>query len=234
MFNSNANCFENNNNSFKSFAFNSDRITQEDIRSELTKKKEKQITEHRKKMMKDIYKKMFSNIPNTQMKTGLNLIKNNSNNLNNDMEIENENTINNLSNNVINDEENKKRLIQEFLDKEKQSYNELGEEFIYQIADDRKISFCPICGFPVIIIDKNLSKKGDDYEYVTIACVNSCFQFEFSENIFNKYSMDNIMDLYVQALKNDNNCHHNDIAPLTSGDDGIIFSCITCLFEQFK
>ena len=231
MFDSNVNAFENYKKNFKSFAFNNDQITQEDMRSEQTKKKLKQITEHRKKMMKDLYKKMFSSTPNIQ--SGLN-INTNIKNSNDDMEIENENINNNLSNNVINDEENKKRLIQEFLNKEKQLYNELGEEFLYLIADDKKISFCPNCGFPVIIIDKNLSKKGDNSEYVTIACVNSCFQFEFSENVFNKYSMDNIMDLYVQSLRNDNNCHHNDIAPLTSGDDGIIFACITCLFEQFK
>ena len=87
-----------------------------------------------------------------------------------------------LSNNVMNDEENKKRLIQESSNKEKQLYNELGEEFLYLMVDDKKISFCPNCGFLVIIIDKKLSKKGDNYEYVNIACVNSCcFQFEFSE-----------------------------------------------------
>ncbi len=76
--------------------------------------------------MKDLYKKMFSNTPNIQ--SGLN-INTNIKNSNDDMEIENENINNNLSNNVINDEENKKRLIQEFLNKEKQLYNELGEEF---------------------------------------------------------------------------------------------------------
>ncbi len=229
MFNSNNNnIFEKYKNSFKISTFNNDKITQEDIRAQMTKKKEKQIAEHRKKMLKDIYTKMFTNNINIQSRLNIN-----NNTSNNNMEIENEIS----SNNISNDEENKKRLIQESSNKEKQwftVYNELGEEFLYLMVDDKKISFCPNCGFPVIIIDKNLSKKGDNSEYVTIACVNSCFKFEFSENVFNKYSMDNIMDLYVQSLRNDNNCHHNDIAPLTSGDDGIIFACITCLFEQFK
>ena len=226
MFNSNNNnIFEKYKNTFKISTFDNDKITQEDIRAQMTKKKEKQITKHRKKMLKDIYTKMFTNNINIQSRLNIN-----NNTSNNNMEIENEIS----SNNISNDEENKKRLIQEFLNDEKNLYNELGEEFIYQIVNDKKISFCPKCGYPVIIIDKNLSSKRDNNEYVSIACVNSCFQFELCEKVFNKYSMDNIMDLYVQALKNDNNCNHNDIAPLISGDDGVIFSCISCLFEQFK
>ena len=235
MFNINSNIFEKYKKSFNQRLNHTEITTEEDFKAEFTKKKEKQITEHRKKMMKDIYKKMFSNIPNTQMKTGLNFIKNNSNNLIDDMEIEEENKNNNININ-INEEKNKIVLIQEYLNEEKKLYNELGEEFIYQIIDDRKISFCPSCGYPVIIIDKNLSNKGNktNPDNISIACVNSCFQFEISENVFNKYSMDNIMDLYVQAIKSDNDCHHNDIAPISSGDDGVIFACITCLFEQFK
>ena len=216
--------------------FEKDTLTQEDIRSELLKKKEKQVAEHRKKMMKDIYMRMFSN--KEQSQNNQNTISNNSNN---NMEVEDDAFIidNNkiLNNNVnnYNDEENKKKLIQEYLNNEKKLYNDLGEEFIYQIIDDKKISFCPTCGYPVIIIDKNLSDKGkNNSEYVSIACVNSCFQFELNESVFNRYSMDNVMDLYVQALKKDNDCKHNDIRPITSGDDGVIFSCITCLFEQFK
>ena len=213
-------------NGFRAPMLDNEILTQEDMRAELTKKKEKQITIYRKKVMKDLYTKMFSRSIQPQ----------NNQNTNNNMEIEDAICINNSSNNNnLNDDENRKRLIQEYLNNEKNLYNELGEEFIYQIINDKKISFCPICGYPVIIIDKNLSNKEKaDNEYVSIGCVNSCFQFELNEEVFNKYSMDNIMDLYVQALRRDNTCNHNDIAPITSGYDGEVFSCITCLFEQFK
>ena len=222
MFNQNINIFEECKNRTKSKTFDKDITTQEYLKTELIKRKENQVIERRKKMMKDIYTKMFFNKPSLQE----NQIQT-KNNVNN-MDIEDEPNIYDF-----NDKKNKILSIQDYLNQEKDIYNELGEEFIYRIIDDKKISFCPMCGYPVIIIDKNLSNKNNS-EYVLIACVNSCFQFELNENVFNKYSMDNIMDLYSQALKTENKCNHNDISAITSGDDGVIFSCLTCLFEQFK
>ena len=204
----------------KSTFDNDDTITMDDIRNRATKRKEIQIIERRKKYLKDIYARMMQNSFNK------NIESNNTNN--NDMEVEDEN-------NNMNEINNKKNLINKCLNEAKDLYDKLGEEFIYQIIDDKKISFCPKCTYPVIIIDKkNLPEKNINNDTVTISCVNSCFQFELSELVFNKYSMDNIMDLYTQALKNDNKCNHNDIAPITSGDDGVLFTCVTCIFDQFN
>ena len=205
----------------KSTFDNDDAITMDNIRNRATKRKEIQILERRKKIMKDIYAKMMQN--SISKNTGLN------NKNNNDMELEEEN-------NNTNEINNKKNLINKCLTEAKDLYDKLGEEFIYQIIEDKKISFCPKCTYPVIIIDKTKiqDKKNINNDTVTISCVNSCFQFDLSESIFDKYSMDNIMDLYSQALKNDNKCNHNDIAPITSGDDGVLFTCVTCLFEQFN
>ena len=205
----------------KSTFDNDDAITMDNIRNRATKRKEMQILERRKKIMKDIYAKMMQN------SISKNIELNNKNN--NDMELEEEN-------NNTNEINNKKNLINKCLTEAKDLYDKLGEEFIYQIIDDKKISFCPKCTYPVIIIDKTKiqDKKNINNDTVTISCVNSCFQFDLSESIFDKYSMDNIMDLYSQALKNDNKCNHNDIAPITSGDDGILFTCVTCIFEQFN
>ena len=205
----------------KSTFDNDDAITMDNIRNRATKRKEMQILERRKKIMKDIYAKMMQN------SISKNIEHNNKNN--NDMELEEEN-------NNTNEINNKKNLINKCLTEAKDLYDKLGEEFIYQIIDDKKISFCPKCTYPVIIIDKTKiqDKKNINNDTVTISCVNSCFQFELSESIFDKYSMDNIMDLYSQALKNDNKCNHNDIAPITSGDDGVLFTCVTCIFEQFN
>ena len=205
----------------KSTFDNDDAITMDNIRNRATKRKEMQILERRKKIMKDIYAKMMQN--SISKNTGLN------NKNNNDMELEEEN-------NNTNEINNKKNLINKCLTEAKDLYDKLGEEFIYQIIEDKKISFCPKCTYPVIIIDKTKiqDKKNIKNDTVTISCVNSCFQFDLSESIFDKYSMDNIMDLYSQALKNDNKCNHNDIAPITSGDDGVLFTCVTCIFEQFN
>ena len=205
----------------KSTFDNDDAITMDNIRNRSTKRKEMQILERRKKIMKDIYAKMMQN------SISKNIELNNKNN--NDMELEEEN-------NNTNEINNKKNLINKCLTEAKDLYDKLGEEFIYQIIEDKKISFCPKCTYPVIIIDKTKlqDKKNINNDTVTISCVNSCFQFDLSESIFDKYSMDNIMDLYSQALKNDNKCNHNDIAPITSGDDGVLFTCVTCIFEQFN
>ena len=205
----------------KSTFDNDDAITMDNIRNRATKRKEMQILERRKKIMKDIYAKMMHNSISKSIEL------NNKNN--NDMELEEEN-------NNTNEINNKKNLINKCLTEAKDLYDKLGEEFIYQIIEDKKISFCPKCTYPVIIIDKTKlqDKKNINNDTVTISCVNSCFQFDLSESIFDKYSMDNIMDLYSQALKNDNKCNHNDIAPITSGDDGVLFTCVTCIFEQFN
>ena len=205
----------------KSTFDNDDAITMDNIRNRATKRKEMQILERRKKIMKDIYAKMMQN------SISKNIELNNKNN--NDMELEEEN-------NNTNEINNKKNLINKCLTEAKDLYDKLGEEFIYQIIEDKKISFCPKCTYPVIIIDKTKiqDKKNINNDTVTISCVNSCFQFDLSESIFDKYSMDNIMDLYSQALKNDNKCNHNDIAPITSGDDGVLFTCVTCIYEQFN
>ena len=218
--------------SFQNFDFNNrkmfdeENITLNDVRNSYTKKKEKQILEHRKKIMRELFAKM-RNGSNQQ---------NFENNKNKDnMEIEEE--INNKNNN-INEIDNKKLLIEKCLNNAKDLYDKLGEEFIYQIIDDKKISFCPKCTYPVIIVDKTITEQKNNpnkkENNVTISCVNSCFQFDLNESIFDKYSMDNIMDLYSQSLKTDNGCNHNDIAPILSGDDSILFTCVTCLFEQFK
>ena len=203
--------------------FDNEIITQNDIRNNLTKKKEKQILEHRKKIMRDLFTKMCNS-------SKQNLVNNNVNNSKDNMEVEED--INNEKN--MNEVENKKKLIEKCLNNAKDLYDKLGEEFIYQIIDDKKISFCPKCAYPVIIVDKNISGENHNEKNVTISCVNSCFQFDINESAFDKYSMDNIMDLYSQALKSDNGCNHNDIAPILSGDDSILFTCITCLFEQFN
>ena len=207
---------ENNFFGFNRTMFDEERLTMNDLKNSMTKRKERQILEHRKKIMKEIYTKMFKHNPN---KPDDNINKDNN------MEVEEE------INNNINENENKKKLIEKCLSNAKDLYDNLGEDFIYQVIDDKKISFCPKCAYPVIIIDKLNNNKNDS---VIISCVNSCFQFNLSESVFNKYSMDNIMDLYSQSLKNDNKCNHNDISPITSGDDGVLFTCITCLFEQFN
>ena len=208
--------------------FDNESITMDDFRNHITKRKEKQILEHRKKIMKDIYTKMFSSSFNQTDYNNLNVQNQNKNN---NMEIDDE--INNTNN--INGNENKKKLIEKCLSEAKNLYNNLGEEFLYQIIEDNKISFCPKCAYPVIIVDKaNSEEKNNNDDSIIISCVNSCFQFSLNETVFKKYSMDNLMDLYSQSLKNDNQCNHNDIAPITSGDDSILFTCITCLFDQFK
>ena len=190
------------------------KITKQIIKNDLLKKKENIINERRKKLMKDIFAKMMDS----------SIIKKDVDS----MEVEEENKgMNNLSN-----EDNKKKAIQEYLEKQKKIYNENSEEFLYQTIEDNKISFCPNCGYPVMVIDEDLSSKNN--EYLNIACVNSCFEFELNKSVFKKYSMDNIMDLYKRALKIENKCQHNDISPISSDNNGITFTCITCLFEQFK
>ena len=88
MFNINSNIFEKYKKSFNQRINNNEITTEEDFKTEFTKKKEKQITERRKKMMKDIYTKMFSSSAQKQNQNNKNT--NNPINCVNNMEIEEE------------------------------------------------------------------------------------------------------------------------------------------------
>ena len=203
-------------NRFSNFT-DKDNHSNDYIKSYNLTRKETQAQAHRKKIMRELYSKMMSNC---DTKT------------NDDSNSKTENKITNMEiEETTDNQDSKKNLIQKYLNEVKQTYNEMGEDFIYKVMDDNKISFCPFCSFPVVIIDVD---KEENNQNVTVACVNSCFQFELNQSVFNKYSMDNVIDLYVDALKRDNKCNHNEIGPITSGEDGILFTCMTCLFEQFK
>ena len=201
---------------FSSFRHNDD-LTDDCLKSYNYSRKETETQAHRKKIMRELYSKMMSSCDSTNNDDS----NSKTDNKLNDMEVEE----------VSDNQESKKNLIQKYLNEVKQTYNEMGEDFIYKVMDDNKISFCPFCSFPVVIIDVD---KEENNKNVTVGCVNSCFQYELNQSVFNKYSMDNVIDLYVDALKRDNKCNHNEIGPITSGEDGILFTCMTCLFDQFK
>ena len=114
---------ENNFFGFNRTMFDEERLTMNDLKNSMTKRKERQILEHRKKIMKEIYTKMFKHNPN---KPDDNINKDNN------MEIEEE------INNNINENENKKKLIEKCLSNAKDLYDNLGEDFIYQVIDDKK------------------------------------------------------------------------------------------------
>jgi hypothetical protein len=108
---------------------------------------------------------------------------------------------------------------------------EKGEEFIYRLSNE--VSFCPICGYPVIITCEKSPRKGCCF----IVCVNDCFKFHVRRVVFNKFSMDNIMDLYKKMLERDDEMHIRFMELIDFGDDmnpQIGFTCCQCIANSLR
>ena len=80
----------------------------------------------------------------------------------------------------------------------KKTYEHNKDNFIYENLYNKEISFCKKCKYPVISIKK------PNFNYILIICVNLCFEIRLNKNIFNRYTMDNIVDLY------NHNCIHTN------------------------
>ena len=101
------------------------------------------------------------------------------------------------------------------------NFKENCDEYIYQSLNDYHISFCPKCSFPVIAIGNY------------VICCNKCFKFEIDSNCFNeKYTLDNLMDNYLQTLKQHSQCN-SDISVLYFDNNNILLMCSKCLNNLF-
>lgn len=108
---------------------------------------------------------------------------------------------------------------------------ETDEEFVYRLSDD--VSFCPLCKYPVIISDEESPRKG----CIFIVCVNGCFRFHVRRAVLNKFTMDNIMDLYKMAILKDDESHIRFLTILDFGeecDPHIAFSCYQCVVDKLQ
>ena len=72
----------------------------------------------------------------------------------------------------------------------KEIYNKDKDYFYYKNIDNNKLSFCYKCGSPVISIENPNCK------YILAVCVDNCFKIKLNKSVFDKYTMDNIVDLY--------------------------------------
>ena len=121
--------------------------------------------------------------------------------------------IDDLSSNEINLDEYVENILIKFKDN--------IDEYVYQSINDYHISFCPKCSFPVLAIG----------HYVI--CCNKCFKFEIDSNCFNeKYTLDNLMDNYLQILKQHSQCN-SDITVLYFDNNNILLMCSKCLNNLF-
>jgi hypothetical protein len=101
------------------------------------------------------------------------------------------------------------------------NFKENCDEYIYQSLNDYHISFCPKCSFPVIAIGNY------------VICCNKCFKFEINSNCFNeKFTLDNLMDNYLQTLKQHSQCN-SDISVLYFDNNNILLMCSKCLNNLF-
>ena len=121
--------------------------------------------------------------------------------------------IDDLSSNEINLDEYVENILIKFKDN--------IDEYVYQSINDYHISFCPKCSFPVLAIGNY------------VICCNKCFKFEIDSNCFNeKYTLDNLMDSYLQILKQHSQCN-SDITVLYFDNNNILLMCSKCLNNLF-
>ena len=121
--------------------------------------------------------------------------------------------IDDLSSNEINLDEYVENILIKFKDN--------IDEYVYQSINDYHISFCPKCSFPVLAIGNY------------VICCNKCFIFEIDSNCFNeKYTLDNLMDNYLQILKQHSQCN-SDITVLYFDNNNILLMCSKCLNNLF-
>ena len=105
------------------------------------------------------------------------------------------------------------------------------EFFFYQLS--REMSYCPLCGYPAIVSDEDCPRIGQ----VIIVCVNGCFKFMVRKLIFNKYTMDNVMELYKLAIEKDDKSHTRFLELIDFGGNEnphIGFTCYQCVVDRLQ
>ena len=101
------------------------------------------------------------------------------------------------------------------------NFKENIEEYIYHSLSDYHISFCPKCINPVLAIGNY------------VICCNKCFKFEINSDCFNEnFTLDNLMDNYLQILKQHSQCN-SDITVLYFEKNNVILVCSKCLNNLF-
>lgn len=110
-------------------------------------------------------------------------------------------------------------LLSEYFDKffSIVSYDVIENEFDYCCINNQyNISVCPQCSEPVVAIDDK------------VICINQCFNFNIKSIYFNeKFTLDNLMDLFISIKKEHPFCGNNFI-PIFVGED-ICLCCEKCL-----
>lgn len=118
-----------------------------------------------------------------------------------------------LSSNEIN--------LDSYVDNIMNNFKENIEEYIYHSLNDYHISFCPKCSNPVLSIGNY------------VICCNKCFRFEINSECFNEqFTLDNLMDNYLQILKQHSKCN-SDITVLYFEKKNVVLMCSKCLNNLF-
>ena len=121
--------------------------------------------------------------------------------------------IDDLSSNEINLDEYVENILIKFKDN--------IDEYVYQSINDYHISFCPKCSNPVLAIGNY------------VICCNKCFKFEINSDCFNEnFTLDNLMDNYLQILKQHSQCN-SEITVLYFEKNNVILVCSKCLNNLF-
>lgn len=92
-------------------------------------------------------------------------------------------------------------------------------EFEISSLTDCHVSVCPFCQDPAISVGN------------IVTCINKCFSFKVSSSFFSeKYTMDNLMDLYMQAIRKHKECKSS--IELLIMEDTIIPYCQRCYLKD--
>jgi hypothetical protein len=100
--------------------------------------------------------------------------------------------------------------------------NEMVDAYQMQVYNNKNISVCPRCSYPVILTEKR------------ILCLNLCFEYCIPQNLINDgFTLDNFVDLVSKVYSSHPNCLFNDSPQLLIFEDDVHLVCGKCLTYNY-
>jgi hypothetical protein len=100
--------------------------------------------------------------------------------------------------------------------------NEMVDAYQLEVYNNKNISVCPKCSYPVILTEKR------------ILCLNLCFEYNIPNGLINDgFTLDNFVDLVSKVYSSHANCLLRDPPQLLEFEDDVHLVCGKCLAYNY-
>jgi hypothetical protein len=100
--------------------------------------------------------------------------------------------------------------------------NEMVDAYQLEVYNNKNISVCPKCSYPVILTEKR------------ILCLNLCFEYNIPNGLINDgFTLDNFVDLVSKVYSSHPNCLLRDSPQLLEFEDDVHLVCGRCLTYNY-